>query len=36
MREYLAAAKNNDLPEAEVRKLLSEVRRSYGPVARSA
>jgi hypothetical protein len=36
MREFLAAAKNNDLPETEVRKLLTEVRRSYAPVARSA
>jgi hypothetical protein len=36
MREYLAAAKNNELPEGEVRRLLNEVRRSYGPVARTA
>lgn len=30
MREYLAAAKNNESPEADIRKLLNEVRRSYG------
>jgi hypothetical protein len=30
MREYLAVAKNNETPEAEVRKLVNEVKRSYG------
>jgi hypothetical protein len=30
MREYLAMAKNNDAPEAEVRKMVNEVKRSYG------
>jgi hypothetical protein len=30
MREYLAVARNNEAPEPEVRKVLNEVRRSYG------
>ncbi|HEX8904602.1 MAG TPA: AAA family ATPase, partial [Longimicrobiaceae bacterium] len=30
MREYLAVAKNNETPEGEVRKLVNEVKRSYG------
>ena len=29
MREYLAMARNNDAPEADVRKLVNEVKRSY-------
>jgi hypothetical protein len=29
MREYLATARNNEAPEAEVRKLVNEVKRSY-------
>jgi hypothetical protein len=36
MREYLAVARNNDAPEPEVRKLLNEVRRSYGAATRAA
>jgi hypothetical protein len=36
MREYLSVAKNNDLPEPEVRRLLNEVRRSYGSATRVA
>jgi Ca2+-binding EF-hand superfamily protein len=30
MREYLAVAKNNDLAESEVRKVVNEVKRGYG------
>jgi Ca2+-binding EF-hand superfamily protein len=30
MREYLAVAKNNDLAESEVRKVLNAVRRAFG------
>jgi hypothetical protein len=30
MREYLAAAKNNDLAERDVRKVLNEVKRQFG------
>jgi hypothetical protein len=36
MREYLASAKNNDLSEPDVRKVLNEVRRSYGSAPRAA
>ncbi|MDB4878767.1 MAG: hypothetical protein JWL60_213 [Gemmatimonadetes bacterium] len=32
MREYLAVAKNNEVPEGEVRKLVNEVKRSYAEV----
>ena len=30
MRAYLEVAKNNDLPEPEVRKVINEVKRTYG------
>jgi hypothetical protein len=30
MREYLAVAKNNELAESEVRKVVNEVKRVYG------
>jgi hypothetical protein len=30
MRGYLEVAKNNDLPEPEVRKVINEVKRTYG------
>jgi hypothetical protein len=37
MREYLAVAKNNEAPESDVRRLLNEIRRSYGdPSTRAA
>jgi hypothetical protein len=36
MREFLSAAKNNELAESEVRKLINEVRRSYGSTTRAA
>jgi hypothetical protein len=36
MREYLAVARNNEVPEPEVRKLLNEVRRSYAAATRAA
>ena len=30
MRAYLETAKNNELPEAEVRRVINEVKRAYG------
>lgn len=30
MREYLAVARNNDAPEGEVRRLITDVRRTFG------
>lgn len=36
MREYLATARNNEVPEAEGRKLLNGVRRSDGAATRAA
>jgi hypothetical protein len=30
MREYLAAAKHNETPETEIRKLINEVKRTWG------
>ena len=30
MREYLAVAKNNELAEGDVRKVVNEVKRSFG------
>jgi Ca2+-binding EF-hand superfamily protein len=36
MREYLAVAKNNDLAESEVRKVVNAVRRAFGDSATQA
>jgi hypothetical protein len=36
MREYLAVAKNNDVPESEVRKVVNSVRRTFGDSATQA
>ena len=36
MREYLAVARNNDAPEGEVRRLINDVRRTYGDSATRA
>jgi hypothetical protein len=36
MREYLAVARNNELAEGEVRKVVSEVKRSFGGSATRA
>jgi hypothetical protein len=36
MRQYLAVAKDNAVPDAEVRKVLAEVKKSYGDAATRA
>ena len=36
MREFLAAAKNNALPESDVRKVINDVKRTYGEGATRA
>ena len=36
MREYLAVAKSNELPERDVRKVLNEVKREFGAGVRAA
>jgi len=36
MREYLALAKNNDAAESEIRKVLNELKRTYGSAERAA
>ena len=36
MREYLVVARNNELAEPEVRKVINDVRRAFGGATRAA